>query len=1030
MRSPRLTCVLGLVLVLTLSLSMTSCGGGGSGGGDGDLVLLGFNYPNVAGVVLNAPLIFTFSANVAPGSITPDTLRVVGATAPTFETTVVDGNLVALIPTIPNFEDYRDAGFAPSTAYTVSLAQFPAPSTIETPSGKSLQDAESFTFATVVTNVFMEHRRPIIHGVPPSQGGKSDDEGCLQNSQNALFEPPGVKQTNLGTTLLCLMNEGPPRVVEGESIPRFGQTAVGTPNAIVPGLIDLPPIRMRFNEALDPLSVVPIVQQKAVNIQLWRVGDKDGNPVVGGPKQVDTNQPLIVQSLDQVEIILVASNAVQQGVYCVVARSALRDLALNPLRVDDDEPPGIYQIFDDEPLLPQGWRLYFETLDIPTTPLALSEEFSGNQTEWGDLDSADTEPGIYEVTGAPSVAPGTTNLRDPIAALDTSAPATATQPVYELLHTVAGCGVTTTANWNLGDGTGYRFLNLPGLIANPDAGGGPDELRAVYRPYTGTGGDGSVDTDSGIFTNGPGDVFSFDTDGGSTNGDGVWEYEDFHLRPGDTAVCIGSAPVLILCRGDFIVDGHFSLDGDDGEPGLNTDGTSLYDNDDAVNSGGAGGAGSAGGGNGGAGANPKLSAPPEGTGANGAPGRNLFGEDLIAAVDTGGGGAFGDGSNSGGGGGGFGGAGGGGGIASGGVQANGGDAFNDDFFTRDVDMFTPDRGFFPFANISGGSGGGGGGADDDNENGTAFGTPMTNGDDGGGGGGGAGGGLWVIADTVSVPSGGLVSANGGDGGNTYSEVQHQLDVGPDGDPNTADDFVSGILDISLLLPPNDTPQGEGGPGGGGSGGGIFLVGVDSCTVAGTIEALGGAGGVCGIANMNGQGGGGDGRIVLMTFDSAAAAPVTAGATFNAASIETTDRYTPTVANASVGQSEWIDLAAGNADFNPEFPEMSGTFNPPLFASNAFFLTNTGGLDEGPAGTDHFEIIWEFQGCDILNPVLGPPFDTGTGCTAWSTSIDDIDLKRYIRWRFRFAVRDNFPAYGLGALPLPKVLNLVIPYITN
>jgi hypothetical protein len=52
-----------------------------------DLVLLGFNQPNVSGVALNQPLVLTFSADIDPLSITPDTLRIVGDTGPFFEMT-------------------------------------------------------------------------------------------------------------------------------------------------------------------------------------------------------------------------------------------------------------------------------------------------------------------------------------------------------------------------------------------------------------------------------------------------------------------------------------------------------------------------------------------------------------------------------------------------------------------------------------------------------------------------------------------------------------------------------------------------------------------------------------------------------------------------------------------------------------------------------------------------------------------------------------------------------------------------------
>ena len=74
-RSRRLSCALFLTAALVLSLGATSCGGGGSGEADSDLVLLGFNVPNIAGVPLNQPLIFTFSNEIDPSSIQYRVLR-------------------------------------------------------------------------------------------------------------------------------------------------------------------------------------------------------------------------------------------------------------------------------------------------------------------------------------------------------------------------------------------------------------------------------------------------------------------------------------------------------------------------------------------------------------------------------------------------------------------------------------------------------------------------------------------------------------------------------------------------------------------------------------------------------------------------------------------------------------------------------------------------------------------------------------------------------------------------------------------
>src|SRR5437899_11640466 len=89
---------------------VVSCGGGGSG--PGPMVLVGFNLPNIAGVALDQPLIYTFSDDVDPLSVTPDTLQVTGPAGFgfTFESIVVDGNLVAELPRLPRFDDYTDAG--------------------------------------------------------------------------------------------------------------------------------------------------------------------------------------------------------------------------------------------------------------------------------------------------------------------------------------------------------------------------------------------------------------------------------------------------------------------------------------------------------------------------------------------------------------------------------------------------------------------------------------------------------------------------------------------------------------------------------------------------------------------------------------------------------------------------------------------------------------------------------------------------------------------------------------------------------
>src|SRR5262245_48025460 len=255
----RISRLLACGAVLGLGFSAVSCAGGGSGA-PADVVLVGFNMPNIAGVPLNYPLIYTFSDNIDPLTATPDTIQVVGSPSFTFETIVVDGNLVAELPFIPNFEDYSDSGLAPGKTYTVFLPTFPAVDTVRSTRGRPLVTAESFTFNTNPVATFVEPRRPLVHSPGPiSQpnpppGAKGDDDGCVQNPTNSHFNGTFQTGTSADALLLCLKNEGPPHVILDECSPTQDQRAVGTPSAIAGGFLDLPAIRVRFNEPLDPIT--------------------------------------------------------------------------------------------------------------------------------------------------------------------------------------------------------------------------------------------------------------------------------------------------------------------------------------------------------------------------------------------------------------------------------------------------------------------------------------------------------------------------------------------------------------------------------------------------------------------------------------------------------------------------------------------------------------------------------------------------------------------------------------------------------
>lgn len=1028
MHRSRLTLVAVLVVLLLTSASLTSCGGSG---GNPDLVLISFNLPDIAGVTLNQPLIFTFSNLIDPFSITPDTLRVVGSEGPFFETTVVDGNLVALLPRTPNFADYSDVGLFPGVSYNVSMPIFPAVDTIATPDGKPLLEAQSYTFVTQPGVIFVEPFRPISHGTPPSQGGRSDDEGCVQNPGSDLFFPVTFQTgSGPGARLLCYMNEGAPSAIESQSIPRHDQRAVGNASAVAPGLVELPAIRVRCNEFLDPLTVVPYIPTtlKSINVQLWRVALSDGTPL-NPPVQVSTNEPQVVQSLDQVEIILVAAGPQQQGIYLVNITPAVTDLPGNALRTDNRPSPAIggYDFYEAQgsfqAAVPPGWRLYFRTLQLPATPLAITEDFANNLAEWGDQGSGTSEPGIFTQSVLLDPQPAPDGTLEDLPLFPT--------PIGTRTYTGAdplsvAMGQTTIANWNNGPTSGYRFLGLAGLEANTDAATGLGTLRATWQPYLGSGEDGPFDSP------GTGATLGLNTDNGSLDGDGIFEFTSFRLRTGDVLEVTGNKPLLILCQDDFDVEAGATilLNGLPGRFGLDTDGSSVYTNVGAIPTGGQGGLPGPGGGAGGNGCDALTGA--NGHGASGGLATTLFGT-LTAEIPgvTAGGGATGNtdpggtaAGSGGGGGGGFAAAGGDGLYSSGAAAGPGGSAFGDSIFTRgatpfveDVTRFQPDRCFSPSSQVTGGCGGGGGSCDDDGAaNAEAGDSALGNSDDAGGGGGGGGGAIYVIAGG-NLTCAGSVQANGGAGGSTYN-LANQAVQDPDGDAGTDNSFVAG-------LKPAAVPSGDGGPGGGGAGGAIFFVAKGSLSVSGTLSAVGGAGGSSGHASRVG-GAGAPGRISLMTFVGGGTVSNTGTTTPAAGAFD--NAYAPTVDLASSGQSAWVDLFTPTVDFNPVIAAMP---QPPTANTNFDFLSDPMGLNLTRGLGGDYEAAWEFQGADDLAPVPGGPVapSLADGLTTWVdvSAIDALDGKRYFRWRWRFFVRDGYPGRGLAAAPLPTVQDLTIPF---
>jgi hypothetical protein len=168
-------------LALACVLAPIGCDNGSSGGGGGDMVVSSFNLDGVRSTFLNEPLVFTFSNDVDPASVTNQTIQLRydatlldrnGDGVPddpgnsnaipegTFE---VSGNVVRFLPKLPSRPNNSDTGIPPS--YVVSLGMppmptvvgavsvfipgFPATDTVRTTNGRPLAASYRSTFTPV-----------------------------------------------------------------------------------------------------------------------------------------------------------------------------------------------------------------------------------------------------------------------------------------------------------------------------------------------------------------------------------------------------------------------------------------------------------------------------------------------------------------------------------------------------------------------------------------------------------------------------------------------------------------------------------------------------------------------------------------------------------------------------------------------------------------------------------------------------------------------------------------------------------------
>ncbi|GMV41326.1 MAG: hypothetical protein AMXMBFR64_30420 [Myxococcales bacterium] len=233
-------------------------------------------------------------------------------------------------------------------------------------------------------------------------------------------------------------------------------------------------------------------------------------------------------------------------------------------------------------------------------------------------------------------------------------------------------------------------------------------------------------TAGGCSACGTGNDGAYDATSSTTLAGGTYNFSSFRIRPGVTVTVTGGTPLIVLSKGDVLIEGTLNLKGGDG--GVGPSGNSP---------GGAGGAG--GGGGGGAGGvggvytSTYMNGSPGSGGAGGGSGGGVQARDDV-----------------------IGGGGGGGGFASTGATASAGYCCTS---RCGSEISIPggaggsSYGAAPMTQLLAGSGGGGGG--------------YGGADNGcGGGGGGGGGAVKIVGATIKVT--GTIDARGGKGGDAQS----------------------------------------------------------------------------------------------------------------------------------------------------------------------------------------------------------------------------------------------------------------------
>ena len=237
MRSPNKWC--SAASLLAVALLAASCGGGGGGGGGGvdsdydpsnDLVLLDVNVADFDGVAVNQALKFTFSEDLDPDSVRPETIQI--RAGPQFGKQVfgnflVDGATVHFYPRLPTLDDLSDGGFQPGTTYKIFLPSVPKVATVRNyTADRTMRETEEYfqTAASDDPNVyvdnFLDPSPPKIESVNPVDGAIEVPAGAaitLTFNRRPL-NPVSVSRDNIRLRMLTRKGKVFDRSVPGEPV--------------------------------------------------------------------------------------------------------------------------------------------------------------------------------------------------------------------------------------------------------------------------------------------------------------------------------------------------------------------------------------------------------------------------------------------------------------------------------------------------------------------------------------------------------------------------------------------------------------------------------------------------------------------------------------------------------------------------------------------------------------------------------------------------------------------------------------------